>query len=449
MLGFAGPKLKSTMVMTELAAASTADLAARHNELRARYEAFRARGVKLDITRGKPAPEQLALSQALLSLPGPDDYLSADGGDCRNYFGSVQGLHEARVLLQDLVGAPPERMIVAGNSSLALMHDAILWALVHGMPGGQPWRDATFLCPAPGYDRHFAILEGLGIKMVPVPLTGAGPDMDVVERLAADPGIKGMWCVPKYSNPTAETYSDATVERLAQMKAAPDFRIFWDNAYAVHHLTDARPQLANLLDACARAGNPDRAFVFASTSKITFGGGGLGMLGTSKANLDWYLGHMSRRTIGPDKLNQLRHVRFFRDAAGIARHMEQQRLLLVPKFAAVYERFDALLGGTGAATWNRPDGGYFVNLDVRDGCAARVVALAKELGIAMVPAGRTFPYGKDPRDRNIRIAPTFPSLDEVRTAAEGVALCTLVAASEALLAQRAERVRSTASHQPA
>ncbi len=405
-------------------------LGARHNELRARYETFRAKGLRLDITRGKPSSEQLDLSAAMLSLPGRDDYLSADGWDCRNYFGSVQGLPEARALLSGLVGAPPERMIVAGNSSLALMHDAILWALVHGMPGGRPWRDVRFLCPVPGYDRHFAILEGLGIAMVPVPLTGAGPDMDAVERLVADPSVKGMWCVPKYSNPTAETYSAASVERLAKMKAAPDFRIFWDNAYAVHHLTDARPELANLLDACARHGNPDRAFVFASTSKITFGGGGLGMLATSKANLDWYLGHMTRRTIGPDKLNQLRHVRFFRDPDGIARHMEAQRRLLVPRFAAVYERFDALLGGTGTATWNRPDGGYFVNLDVMDGCATRVVALAKDLGIAMVPAGRTFPYGKDPRDRNLRIAPTCLAVEEVRAAAEGVALCVLLAASE-------------------
>jgi DNA-binding transcriptional MocR family regulator len=317
------------------------------------------------------------------------------------------------------------------------MHDAILWAIVHGMPGGPlqgngPWRDVTFLCPVPGYDRHFGILEGLGIKMVPVPLTGAGPDMDMVERLVADPEIKGMWCVPKYSNPTGETYSAATVERLAKMRTAPDFRIFWDNAYGVHHLTEVQPKLANLLEACARAGNPDRAFVFASTSKITFGGGGLGMLATSKGNLDWYLKHMTRRTIGPDKLNQLRHVRFFREPAGIARHMEAQRQLLMPKFAAVYERFEALLGGTGVATWNRPDGGYFINLDVLDGCATRVVALAKELGIAMVPAGNTFPYRKDPRDRNIRIAPTHPPVEQVRTAAEGVALCVLLAASEKL-----------------
>jgi DNA-binding transcriptional MocR family regulator len=239
-----------------------------------------------------------------------------------------------------------------------------------------------------------------------------------------------MWCVPRYSNPTGETYSAATVERLARMRAAPDFRIFWDNAYGVHHLTDARPALANLLEACARAGHPDRAFVFASTSKITFGGGGLGMLGTSKANLDWYLTHMARRTIGPDKLNQLRHVRFFGDKAGLARHMEAQRRLLAPKFAAVEEQFAALLGGTGTATWNRPDGGYFVNLDVRDGCATRVVALAKDLGIAMVPAGRTFPYGKDPRDRNLRIAPTFLPVEDVRIAAEAVAVCVLIAAGE-------------------
>jgi DNA-binding transcriptional MocR family regulator len=272
--------------------------------------------------------------------------------------------------------------------------------------------------------------------MIAVPLTGAGPDLDEVERLAADPAVKGMWCVPKYSNPTGETYSSETVARLARMGAAGDFRLFWDNAYAVHDLTGASDRLDNVLDACAAAGNPDRALVFGSTSKITFAQAGLGMLATSAANMRWFVSRQSTRTIGPDKLNQLRHVLVLRDDAGISAHMEQQRRLLEPKFAAVQEVFKARLGGTGVAAWTQPRGGYFVSLDVLDACAQRVVALAKGAGIEMVPAGRTFPYGRDPRDRNIRIAPSFPPADEVRAAVDALATCVLVATSERLLADR-------------
>jgi DNA-binding transcriptional MocR family regulator len=272
--------------------------------------------------------------------------------------------------------------------------------------------------------------------MIAVPLTGAGPDMDEVERLAADPAVKGMWCVPKYSNPTGETYSSEAVARLARMGAAGDFRLFWDNAYAVHDLTGRSDRLDNVLDACAAAGNPDRALVFGSTSKITFAQAGLGMLATSAANMRWFVSRQSTRTIGPDKLNQLRHVLVLRDDAGISAHMEQQRRLLEPKFAAVQEVFKARLGGTGVAAWTQPRGGYFVSLDVLDACAQRVVALAKGAGIEMVPAGRTFPYGRDPRDRNIRIAPSFPPADEVRAAVDALATCVLVATSERLLADR-------------
>jgi DNA-binding transcriptional MocR family regulator len=350
-------------------------------------------------------------------------------------------LIEARRLFAPMLGAPPEQVLVANNSSLALMHDAVVFCLLTGArDGAVPWRDLRgairLLCPSPGYDRHFQICEQYGIEMIPVAMTGAGPDMDEVERLAADPAVKGMWCVPKYSNPTGETYSPATVARLARMRAADDFRLWWDNAYAVHHLTDTPDRLDNVLDACAAAGNPDRALVFGSTSKITFAQAGLGLFATSPANMRWFVSRLSTRTIGPDKLNQMRHVLVLRNDAGIAAHMQAQRCLLAPKFAALQEVLAARLGGTGTAAWTSPRGGYFVSLDVLDGCAKRVVALAKAAGIEMVPAGRTFPYGRDPRDRNIRIAPSFPQAEEVRAAADALATCVLLATSERLLADR-------------
>jgi DNA-binding transcriptional MocR family regulator len=347
-------------------------------------------------------------------------------------------LAETRALFATLMGAPADQIVVANNSSLALMHDTIVYALLKGVPGGRPWskeEPISFLCPVPGYDRHFALCEGYGIRMIPVDLTGEGPDMEAVEKAVADPSVKGIWCVPKYANPSGETYSAATVKRLAAMRtAAPDFRIFWDNAYAVHHLTAERPELANILEACAEAGNPNRAIVFASTSKVTLAGAGLALWASSPENVRWYLAQAGRRSIGPDKLNQLRHVRFLRDDAGIAAHMERHRALIGPKFAAVEEAFAARLNGQGVARWSAPKGGYFVTLDVQDGTAGTVVSLAKEAGIALTPAGATHPYGRDPHDRTLRIAPTFPSLADVRKAAEAVALCTLLAAVEARLA---------------
>jgi DNA-binding transcriptional MocR family regulator len=402
------------------------------------YDAFRARGLRLDLTRGKPSAEQLDLSNALLELPGWGNHRAADGSDCRNYFGDPAGLPEARALFAPLLGASPEQVIIGDNSSLAMMHDALVHALLHGVPGGGvPWgkgEPIAFLCPAPGYDRHFALCEGLGIRMIPVALTGEGPDLAAVERHLADPAVKGMWCVPKYSNPTGEIYSAATIARLAAMPAAArDFRLFWDNAYAVHHLTAARPQIASVLEAGARAGQPDRALVFGSTSKITFAGAGLALMAASKANHAWFLGHMGRRSIGPDKLNQLRHVKLLQDASGIEALMDRHRRLLAPKFRAVDETFERLLGGAGVASWSKPAGGYFVSLDVEVGSAKRVFALAAEAGIALVPAGRTFPYGKDPRDANLRIAPSFPAIGEVARAAEGLALAVLMAATETLL----------------
>jgi DNA-binding transcriptional MocR family regulator len=426
----------------DLRTLGTDDLAALRDRLRGRYADFRARGLTLNLARGKPSTEQVKLSERLLELPGTDDYLSENGDDVRNYFGPPQGLPEARALFSGVLGAPIEQIVLGDNSSLAMMHDVIVYALLHGLcDSPRPWSQdgpIAFLCPSPGYDRHFGLCEGYGIKMIPVPLTGHGPDLDVVEPLVADdPTIRGMWCVPKYSNPTGEIYSAETVERLAAMPtAAPDFRLLWDNAYAVHHLTDDPPELANVLEASARHGHPNRPFIFASTSKVTLAGAGLAMLASSPDNVRWYLKHAGRRSIGPDKINELRHVRFLRDEAGLHRLMDAHRQLLVPKFERVQEVFGELLGGTGAATWSEPKGGYFISLDVMDGCAKRVVALANEAGIAVVPAGQTFPYGNDPRDRNIRIAPSFPTLDEVEQAAEGLAVCVLLAATEKVLGDR-------------
>lgn len=420
--------------MTTLASLDPAARETLHADTRRAYEAFKARGLKLDMTRGKPAPDQLDLSSAMMSLPGNGDHFGESGEDARNY-GGLQGLPEARALFAPVVQAPPEQIVIGDNSSLALMHDCIAWALLKGVPGSQkPWsreEDPVFLCPVPGYDRHFAICEALGIRMIPVPMTGEGPDMEVVEKLAADPAVKGMWCVPKYANPSGETYSDETVRRLAAMETgAPDFRLFWDNAYAVHHLTATPHALADILALCVEAGHPDRAFVFASTSKVTLAGAGIAVFASSPENVRWFLGRSFFRTIGPDKLNQLRHVRFLKDMAGIEAHMEKQRALIAPKFAAVLDALEARLSGTGAATWTKPEGGYFITVDTVDGAAQRVVTFAKEAGIALTPAGATSPYGRDPHDRTLRLAPTFPSLSDVKVAAEGIALCILLAGLE-------------------
>ncbi|MFH8632405.1 aminotransferase class I/II-fold pyridoxal phosphate-dependent enzyme [Streptomyces lydicus] len=391
------------------------------------YQDLTARGLSLNLTRGKPAPEQLDLSEELLSLPR-GVHTSADGTDVRNY-GGLQGLPELREIFAEVLQVPAGQLLAAGNSSLELMHDCLVHALLGVLPGATSrWVEQeriAFLCPVPGYDRHFALCERFGIDMIPVPMTAEGPDMDVVEQLVAeDPTVKGIWCVPKYSNPDGTCYSDATVARLASMNtAAPDFRIFWDNAYAAHHLTEETVEIADLLAACDEAGNPDRAFVFGSSSKITMAGAGVAFFGSSPANLKWLLGHNAKRSIGPDKVNQLRHVQFLRDADGVRGHMERQRALLQPKFEAVARILDAELGGTGLATWTAPKGGYFVTLEVPDGCAKEVVRRATEAGIALTPAGATHPYGNDPRDAVIRIAPSYPSLAELELALEGLAVC--------------------------
>jgi DNA-binding transcriptional MocR family regulator len=414
------------------------DLQALRRRVRKDYEALRARGLKLDMTRGKPSPAQLDLANDLLAFPGNRDHFTEAGEDARNY-GGLQGLIEARSLFSTMLGAPAERIVIGDNSSLAMMHDCIVWALLKGVPGSPaPWSQTpspAFICPVPGYDRHFALCEDYGIRMLSAPMTGEGPDMDAVEAMALDPAVKGMWCVPKYSNPSGEVYSDETVRRLATMKTgAPDFRLFWDNAYAVHHLTERRYEIADILDLSEQAGHPDRAFVFASTSKVTVAGGGLAFFASSATNVRWYLARAGKRTIGPDKLNQLRHVRFLKDEAGLIRHMDAHRALLAPKFEAVVSALEKHLGGTGVAQWTHPKGGYFISVDVADGTAKQVVALARDAGLALTPAGATWPQGRDPNDRNLRLAPTFPPLSDVRAASEGIAICILLAAIEKRLA---------------
>ena len=398
------------------------------------YHAFQARGLKLNLTRGKPSPAQLDLSAELLSLPRRGNWLAESSTDCRNY-GDLQGLPEARRLFSGILGAPPEQVVVGNNSSLALMHDTVVYSLLKGTCNSAlPWSqgEIAFLCPVPGYDRHFRICADYGIRMIPVTLREDGPDMDEVEGLAGqDPSIKGMWCVPKYSNPTGAVYTEAVVERLAAMKtAAPDFRLYWDNAYAVHHLTPERIEIANVLERCAQRGHANRPLVFASTSKITFAGAGLSLFAASRENVKWLLARFTPRTIGPDKINQLRHVLFLRNEAGILQLMDKHRALLAPKFHTVLDVFDKRLAHLPEVTWTRPKGGYFITLDVPRGCARRVVALAKEAGLELTPAGATHPQGNDPEDRTIRIAPTFPELAEVTQAAEGVALCVLLATVE-------------------
>lgn len=404
-------------------------------QLREDYEAFKAKGLKLDLTRGKPSAAQLDLSAALLSLPGEKDSTAEGATDTRNY-GGLQGLIEARRLFSTMMGAPAEQIVVANNASLALMHDTVVYALLKGTCDSEkPWSqqgEISFLCPVPGYDRHFKICEDYGIRMIPVAMGEEGPDMDEVERLvASDASIKGIWCVPKYSNPTGTVYSDATVERFAAMKtAAPDFRIYWDNAYSVHHFTEERIEIANILEACARHGHANRAYVFASTSKITLPGSGVALFASSPDNVKWLLTRMTPRTIGPDKVNQLRHVRFLKDEAGITQLMDQHKQLMAPKFQKVLDVFAEKLTGVPDVSWTRPKGGYFISLQVGKGCAKRVIALAKEAGVVLTPAGATHPYGKDVEDRTIRIAPSFPGLVEVAQAAEGVAICVLLAAGE-------------------
>ena len=413
------------------------DLEALKEKLLARYTAFQGKGLTLDMTRGKPSPEQLDLSMEMLTGNISREYRSHSGVDCRNY-GGLDGLNEAKSLFAKYLEVADNEIIIGDNASLKMMHDTIMGALVYGMVGSpEPWGKldkVRFLCPSPGYDRHFAVCQYLGIEMITIAMGPDGPDMDTVEELvAADETIKGIWCVPKYSNPTGITYSDVVVDQLASMKTkARDFKIFCDNAYAVHHLSDVRDPLKNMLTACKEAGNPDRVILFGSTSKISFAGSGVAMLAASRKNIEFILSKMQFQTIGPNKLNQLRHVLFFKDMAGIKAHMRKHGAILKPKFDTVLDVLNQELAGSSIASWSKPNGGYFISIDMLPGCAQEVVNKAAAAGVKLTPAGATFPYGKDPENKNIRIAPSFPSAADVRTAMELVAICIQLVSIEKL-----------------
>ncbi|MGF9756684.1 aminotransferase class I/II-fold pyridoxal phosphate-dependent enzyme [Microvirga sp. 0TCS3.31] len=421
------------MNATALADLSADDLAALLDEQRAAYEQLKARGLKLDLTRGKPSAQQLDLADDLLRLPTTTK--DASGVDVRNY-GGLEGLRELREMFAELLWVEPDQVVAGGNSSLSIMRDCLAWMMLFGaVDSERPWgKEDTvrFVCPVPGYDRHFTLLESLGIEMVTVPMNDDGPDVDAVAALVADdPSIKGMWIVPTYANPSGATCSQDVAARLAAMPtAAPDFKIFWDNAYALHHLTEEEAKSADILTLASAAGHPDRPVMFASTSKITWAGAGVAFLAASENNVRWYLGHLGNGSIGPDKVNHLRHAEFFGSPQGVRDHMARHREIIAPKFAEVDRVLTERLGGRGVATWNTPTGGYFVNLDVVPGTASRVVALAKDAGIALTPAGSSFPYKQDPDDTNIRLAPTMPPLAEVTEAMEAVATCVLLAAAE-------------------
>lgn len=405
--------------------------------LERQYAEYCSRNLKLDMSRGKPSGSQLDLTNGILDRI--DGYMVEGGIDARNY-GCLEGIHEARKLFSDLLGIPRERLMIGGNSSLNMMYDTIVRHWVFGTHGHTPWGRlpaVKFLCPCPGYDRHFAICEDLGIEMIPIPMTETGPDMDLVEKLAgSDDAVKGIWCVPLYSNPQGVCYSDETVDRLAAMKtAAPDFRIFWDNAYGVHHIYEER-HLKDIFASAEAAGNPERVYYFFSTSKITFPGAGVALLATGPGNFAELKHHMSIQTIGPDKLNQLRTVRYLKSAEGVREHMRVLARELRPKFDLVLDTLDRELGGTGLASWMRPKGGYFIALDTMPGCATEVIELAKNAGVKLTGPGATFPLHHDPLDRNIRIAPSYPPLDELKTAIELFCVCVKLAGVRKLLAQK-------------
>lgn len=404
------------------------------DDARRRYDEMRLHPAALDLTRGKPSPEQLDLSSGLSTTLGANDYRAADGTDCRNY-GGLDGLPEIRALFGELLEVPSDNVMAADNSSLALMYETMTHAVLQGVPdAARPWREQSprFLCPSPGYDRHFSICENLGIEMIPVAMTPEGPDMEAVQRLAgADERVKGMWIVPKYGNPTGITLSPAVVRRMAQMKvAAPDFRIMWDNAYAVHDLTGSGDALANVFSESQAAGTSNRFWLYASFSKVTFAGASVAAMASSSANLAWMRKHHANVTIGPDKINQLRHARFLGDAAGVRTLMRKHAAILKPKFDVVQRVLDRELGATGLASWTKPNGGYFVSLDTRPGRAARVVKMAADAGVKLTPAGSAFPYKKDPLDQNIRIAPSFPSLKELERAMDVLAVSIQCATAE-------------------
>ncbi|MBP3420771.1 MAG: aminotransferase class I/II-fold pyridoxal phosphate-dependent enzyme [Lachnospiraceae bacterium] len=410
-------------------------------ELSKAFEDAKGKGLKLDMSRGKPSAAQLSLSNSLLDvLNSESDYKAADGTDCRNY-GVLEGLPEARKLMADMMDTTPEHVIVCGNASLTIMYDTVSRSMTHGVCGSTPWcklDTVKFLCPVPGYDRHFAITEHFGIEMINIPMTENGPDMDMVEKyVSEDASIKGIWCVPKYSNPQGICYSDETVKRMAALKpAAEDFRIFWDNAYVIHHLFEEPEKQVKILDIiseCEKAGNPDMVYEFASTSKVSFSGGGISAVATSVKNIEWFKKSMTIQTIGYDKLNQLRHVRFYKDIDGLNAHMMKHAASIRPKFEAVLATLEKELGGLEIGSWIEPKGGYFISFEALEGCAKAIVAKCKEAGVVMTGAGATYPYKKDPKDSNIRIAPTLPTPEELAVAAEIFVLCVKLVSVEKLL----------------
>lgn len=404
------------------------------------YQAFKAQGFNLNMSRGTPSAAQLDLALGVLeALKARSEFANSKGDDCRNY-GIWNGLPEMRAIFSDMMGLPAEQIILGNNSSLQMMFDCISQGYTHGYGGCEPWcrqEKVKFLCPVPGYDRHFSVTEYFGIEMIPVPMLKTGPGMDIIESMVKDPAVKGCWCVPKYSNPTGVTYSDETVRRFAALRpAAKDFRIMWDNAYCVHDLTDTPDVLLNLYEECVKQGTEDNVLFFASTSKISFPGAGVAALGASPRNIVDLKKRITTQTIGPDKLNQLRHILFLHDIQGVKALMQGHREILEPKFKIVRDYLERELGDLGVAKWSDPKGGYFVNLDVMNGCAKRVVSLCKGAGVILTNAGATFPYGADPNDSNIRIAPSFPPQEELRQAMGLLCICVKLAASEKLLAER-------------
>ena len=414
------------------------ELLAEKTALEAKYNDYKAQGLSLNMARGKPGAEQLAISKPMLDVVNSATNCTVDGIDCLNY-GTLDGIPSVKKMFADVLGVTPDEVFVGGNSSLNLMFDTITCFMTTGVPGGTPWGkqgNIKFLCPVPGYDRHFGITEYYGIEMITVPMTSTGPDMDVVEKLVSeDASIKGIWCVPKYSNPTGVTFSDDTVRRFAALKpAAPDFRIMWDNAYVIHDVTDNPDNLLSLMDECKKNGTQDMPIMFTSTSKITFPGAGVSAFACSENNMKHLKKRYNFQTIGFDKINMLRHALYLKDSKGLVDYMQKHKAMLAPKFACVLKYLDSEVKDTGTAKWENPNGGYFVSVDVMDGTAKEVVRLCKEAGVVLTGAGATFPYGKDPKDSNIRIAPSFPCVEELEKAMQIFCVCVRLAAVNKLLA---------------
>ena len=414
------------------------ELTAEKERLQARYDKYMKQDLSLNMARGKPSIEQEEASIEMLDIINSRSNLETEEKqDVLNY-GNLMGLIEARRLFSEILGVPVEKIVIGGNSSLNMMFDYLMQCFAMGSGEGyEPWvvqGGCKFLCPAPGYDRHFGIAEYLGLELIPVPMTATGPDMDIVEELAKDPKVKGMFCVPKYANPTGQSYSDETVKRIASMDTAPDFRVIWDNAYVIHDLTGRHDDVLDLLDECEKAGNPDRAVLFASTSKVTFPGAGIAVLAANKDNLDWILKRMDKQTIGADKINQLRHVRYFANGLeDVKAHMDKLAGIITPHFNVVLSTFERKLKPLDICTWTNPNGGYFISLDCMEGTATRVYNLCKECGVTLTTVGATWPYGKDPKDSNMRIAPTYPSLEELAIATDVLCIAIRLAALEKIL----------------